>query len=884
MNGRMLTDFAAGLTPHLPLALAVVSLLLAIGGVALVFVRSPAHRQRVGELTLAAALGWLVLAAIPLPRWLPVAGDANHSDVIAHEDKGALAHAIRHNVDESAPQFIRHGSVTLDPATEPGSSAPEVSPIDVSAAELNSDTSSSVAAAPHVVELTAVDSKAYDSNSAAARGAPSSISSAPKANESEHGGTNRWVRAVSFAYLMGVALAGFWLLLGHALLLRERFTAAAPPAWLYRLLHNSVSRWEGRLPRLIVSRRSSRPLSWGVWQPIICLPERICHTANRDQLRTILLHELGHIHRCDARGNLLFELAFPLLFFHPLYWWLRSQVRMAAELVADDWAAGQTGKETYVAQLVALARGSGRRRLLMAGTGLFSSPSQFYRRMQMLLARENPLVTRPSKLWRITSATGLVIAIAITAALAGNRPAAGQQTDQPAKEPPKPVATDTPKAETTPVSTSVIAEAPKNDTAPVAIEVAPTAAAGALPATKDVPARSAASATAPVATTPAAPTALASDTVPASAGSASDDAATAAHLQAEKAKLLDEIQALRAKLHAIEAAKTAAGGIAAYPAALPPAEKATLSADRLVILTRADEKGQIHEEVWTTDENGRPSRIVKQTKMPGDSPIAAATPGISDGDHVVKMLKDKDGRIWIHMYDAKTGKLIETKEMRVPPDAPVDPTQAYPTPNAGQPANGLPGTDATSAAKYPPLAARLWQLRGQAQEAAAATKYSPDVSNGSNNYPPPATTVWEAGKSRSAPIMVARTPDGASASVSDRPIDLVTLATSYADAVGAVEVAKAKLAEAESGGQSGELRSRRAALESAVRKEKLLRRIAEVATNGAKQNYERLVKLHGQGAVSADMLEESKSRLDILSQILDTRADSAPEGGSSQPK
>ncbi|HEY2146963.1 MAG TPA: M56 family metallopeptidase, partial [Pirellulales bacterium] len=514
MNGRMLTDFAAGLTPHLPLALAVVSLLLAIGGVALVFVRSPAHRQRVGELTLAAALGWLVLAAIPLPRWLPVADDANGSEVIANEDNSALAPAIRHNVDESAPQFIRHGSATLDPATEPGSSAPEVNPIDLSAAESNSDTSSSVAAAPRVVELTSIDSKAYDSNSAAARAAPSSISSAPKANESEHGGTNRWARAVSFAYLMGVALAGFWLLLGHALLLRERFTAAAPPAWLYRLLHNSVSNWEGRLPRLIVSRRSSRPLSWGVWRPIICLPERICHTANRDQLRTILLHELGHIRRSDARGNLLFELAFPLLFFHPLYWWLRSQVRMAAELVADDWAAGQTGKETYVAQLVALARGSGRRRLLMAGTGVFSSPSQFYRRMQMLLARENPLATRPSKLWRIASAAGLAIAVVMAAALAGNRPAAGQQTDQPAKEPPKPVTTEAPKAGTAPAPTSVIAEAPKNDTAPVAIEVAPTTAAGALPTAKDVPANSAPAATPPLATTPsvAPPTALASDT------------------------------------------------------------------------------------------------------------------------------------------------------------------------------------------------------------------------------------------------------------------------------------------------------------------------------------------------------------------------------------
>ncbi|HEY2149032.1 MAG TPA: hypothetical protein VGH32_13920, partial [Pirellulales bacterium] len=205
-------------------------------------------------------------------------------------------------------------------------------------------------------------------------------------------------------------------------------------------------------------------------------------------------------------------------------------------------------------------------------------------------------------------------------------------------------------------------------------------------------------------------------------------------------------------------------------------------------------------------------------------------------------------------------------------------------PNAGQSANGLHGTEPSAAAKYQPLAARLGQLRGQAQEATAAAKYQLAASNGSNNYPVPEGTVWDTEKSRPPHVVVARTPDSAASNVSERPIDLITLATSYADAVGAVEVAKAKLAEADSGGQSGELRSRRAALESATRKEKLLRRIAEVATNGAKQNYERLVKLHGQGVVSADMLEESKSRLDILSQILDTRGDSAPEGGSSQPK
>ena len=100
--------------------------------------------------------------------------------------------------------------------------------------------------------------------------------------------------------------------------------------------------------------------------------------------------------------------------------------------------------------------------------------------------------------------------------------------------------------------------------------------------------------------------------------------------------------------------------------------------------------------------------------------------------------------------------------------------------------------------------------------------------------------------------------------VSTRPLDLVALATSYADAVSAVEIAKAKLAEAvqtlTDQGQARQLNVHRVAVE-ALRKERLLRRIAEVAAAGTKQQYERAVKLHTTGAIAAEEMEEIQSRL-----------------------
>src|SRR5207302_10623761 len=104
---------------------------------------------------------------------------------------------------------------------------------------------------------------------------------------------------------------------------------------------------------------------------------------------------------------------------------------------------------------------------------------------------------------------------------------------------------------------------------------------------------------------------------------------------------------------------------------------------------------------------------------------------------------------------------------------------------------------------------------------------------------------------------------------------------SYADAVGAVELAKAKLVEAEAKSMSAtELLPYRATITSAERKEKLLRRIAEVAAAGAKQEFRRITELRNAGAISAEEAGEVQSRLEILEQILNTRGDATPAGGN----
>ena len=67
-------------------------------------------------------------------------------------------------------------------------------------------------------------------------------------------------------------------------------------------------------------RTSPIPLTWGVVQPIILLPDD-AEGWPESTRRSVLLHELAHIQRFDAGFQLIGRLAAALYWFHPLAWY-----------------------------------------------------------------------------------------------------------------------------------------------------------------------------------------------------------------------------------------------------------------------------------------------------------------------------------------------------------------------------------------------------------------------------------------------------------------------------------------------------------------------------------------------------------------------------------
>ncbi len=441
---------------------AVSTLLMGLGCVAVARFSRPVQRLRLAELTLGGLGVWAVLTCVPLPRY-DLSASVRHvqatlSAAITADRAKNEATANRLVGDESIRPDSRRSETPIMPAqrgTEasanqlvdrkefadkarpeaPGLPAEAVFPtgarprptetrpgFETPAAQsdraIGAATSLRARVATQSTEET-LSTPAIPRQSVVAKTAQATSGLSPSPLVAHWWSPARSAVAV---YLGGVGLLAAWLVLGRCLL--SRLVAAGRPAkgWLATLYLELA---EGQAPaRLIVSPQCARPMSFGIVSPTIVLPSAWCRRGNREALVPVLLHELAHVRRGDAWGHHLFNLFLPVLYFQPLYWWLRRTAQLAREVLADDWAARRTSASEYVQQLMVLVRRSESRQAgSMLVVGVFGSSSHFYRRMNMLLLRrEQPLAARCSPVWR-TVWSILVLVVVALAAGAGGVPA-----------------------------------------------------------------------------------------------------------------------------------------------------------------------------------------------------------------------------------------------------------------------------------------------------------------------------------------------------------------------------------------------------------------------------------------------------------------------------
>ncbi|WP_435008578.1 M56 family metallopeptidase [Tundrisphaera lichenicola] len=207
-----------------------------------------------------------------------------------------------------------------------------------------------------------------------------------------------------------VAMVG-WLALGALASVRVHRDSREAPGRLREIL-DRVAGQGGRPPRLILAPKLAHPVAVGLIRPSILLPIRFVEAEPEGRIEAALTHEWAHIRNGDLWLLAGTRLLLPILFAHPLYFWLRRRIREDQEALADASAAGIDGRIAYAEALLGWAR-SGEGRLanrFVPSLGLWGQ-SSLGSRVALLLDRDFQVEPTSPRRWRLGAGVVAVVLV-----------------------------------------------------------------------------------------------------------------------------------------------------------------------------------------------------------------------------------------------------------------------------------------------------------------------------------------------------------------------------------------------------------------------------------------------------------------------------------------
>lgn len=163
---------------------------------------------------------------------------------------------------------------------------------------------------------------------------------------------------------------------------------------------------------LVITPAVSEPGVWGVWRPVLVLPEGVADQLDDDEFEAVLTHELAHVARWDNLVGNLQRLLCCLFWFHPLIWLVNSRLLAEREQACDDTVVRCGGaSDVYVRGITKVCRYC----LGPEVAGLSrASGSDLKRRVERIVSGHAG--QRPSALQ--CSLVGAIVAAAVTFSLA----------------------------------------------------------------------------------------------------------------------------------------------------------------------------------------------------------------------------------------------------------------------------------------------------------------------------------------------------------------------------------------------------------------------------------------------------------------------------------
>lgn len=146
-----------------------------------------------------------------------------------------------------------------------------------------------------------------------------------------------WTLGLVGLWLLGSLVVGSRLVRDWREVRKAIRESAEPSLELLALLARQMERIGiVRKVRLRLTDRITTPAVYGFLRPVVLLPTALALGLPRDQLETLLAHELAHVRRADFVVNTLALIARTLFYFHPVVHWICRDLERTRETLCDD--------------------------------------------------------------------------------------------------------------------------------------------------------------------------------------------------------------------------------------------------------------------------------------------------------------------------------------------------------------------------------------------------------------------------------------------------------------------------------------------------------------------------------------------------------------------
>lgn len=346
------------------------SIVLLAGGLLSLFVREPVYRLRLAGVTLLCTVLAIGVAALPgIPRWSPLT---------------------------SAQQEAVQNVVTLPPAKAEG----RMEAVPATIPSINDET---VFPGGHELNVQSVGVFSVEDDLSPSQ--PTPVVALPNAAVSQFSRpvlppefVPQLVQVFATGYLVCVVGLFLWWVVGVAFLIRMIRAGRPADESTQSLLREIAGDGADRV-RLVISRDVRQPVACRAYGRVIMLPESLVENGSRQELRFALAHEWSHIERGDWWLWSLANLIRAAFLFHPASWWLRRQVRLCQDFLADARAVERPGCRIDYAEFLTKQASVRRQPILAAGLGMRGRRSELYQRVLLLVKRDRPIETRCSHRW-----------------------------------------------------------------------------------------------------------------------------------------------------------------------------------------------------------------------------------------------------------------------------------------------------------------------------------------------------------------------------------------------------------------------------------------------------------------------------------------------------